>query len=169
MRATSSLALLLAATAVVGCSEELTQEDTPPKVIAVGPVELSGARTVLVTYALTDLEGDDATLEALVCRGDACTPAVQGSGGDGLVRLPTIPERRGEQSVTHVFSWDVACGSIDVSTGEYISVSLDEEIAVGFRLAGADTAPVTSPAFTLSSLGYESVDGSGMLPACQDD
>lgn len=150
------------------CAEELSLEDTPPSILAVGPVEAGTDGNVLVTYSITDLEGDDATLEALVCRGNECTPAYQGDGGDGLGRVPTVPEEPGGQSATHVFAWDAACGSIDASSGDRIPAAADEEISIGLRLAGTDDSPTQSAPFTLDSLGYESDGGSGIVAACND-
>ncbi len=162
-----AVALLILAS--FGCSEELTQEDTPPRITGVGPLEAADDRTVLVPYSITDLEGDDATLEVLVCQGNSCAPAVQGVGGDGVARVPTIPATPDEGSASHVFAWDVACATIDASTGDFVPVAVDSPFTIAFRVIGSDADPVSSPESTLQSLGFDSGDGSGIVIACDKE
>jgi hypothetical protein len=160
---------LAACAAATGCAEDLTLEDTPPRIVAMGPLEFADARTVLVNYNITDLERDDAALEALVCVADVCTPAVQGDGGDGLDRVPTIPPTPDAESAARVFAWDVACSSVDPATGDFLPLDVTTEFEIGLRVLGSDAEATRSPATTLESLGYTSGDASGIVTPCQED
>lgn len=141
--------LLISMTIVGGCGDQpLETSNRTARITSVGPVELD-ERFVEIQYTLRDREGDDQNVDVEICpaasEGDRdCMTPVQGLGGDGTERLPTVPK---DTDVPHRYAWRVGCGLVD---GEQCrTVDLQTAYVARVTLGNADRSETSAP-FTLS-------------------
>lgn len=167
------LAPMLAAGAL-GCDETIEIGNEPAVVTVVGPVrgEAPGFEPsssppsdgrVFVGYALRDTEFDDVDIVVTVCAcaeqsGDedectreACGFAIQGQGGDGTSRLPTLPPWAELDHAQHTFVWNAAAGR--VSEDGVLASTATTRYVVGIAVQGDADDPLFSTPFNLEALG----------------
>lgn len=140
------------------CGEDAEEVNQPPALAdATAPERLDEAQ-IVTTYTIADAEGDDQRLRVRVCAADgsACGAPFQGVGGDGADDVPTDATGRAE---LRRFVWAVGCGRV-TTEGAVIATSITDSYTITIASLATPPAETTTPAFTLSALGFTEV------PAC---
>ena len=154
-----ALATLLALAA--GCGPgQVDQFNNPAEITAVGPVSFDGTE-VLIDYTLRDQEGDDQSLSVEICAGDessqkTCPTPVQGTGGDGIDLVPTVPRATDAE---HRFAWAVGCGRVDGDS--CVDSKTNTEYTVRLSVDGTDEQASSEP-FTLEDLSADALPECGL-------
>jgi hypothetical protein len=133
----------------LGCGDQpLETQNRKAHVTSVGPVE-PNERFVEIQYTLRDREGDDQRVDVQICPADqvpgGCLAPVQGLGGDGTNRLPTVPEAT---DVPHRFSWRAGCGLVDGNQCQ--SADLQTSYVARIKVTGTNRSETSEP-FTLGN------------------
>lgn len=148
------LTLMVAITAIAGCSEQIVVADEPAELPDAPAASWLDDGLVALDFTLRDDEGDDQDLRVEICEGTSsedasrCGFPFQGPGSDGVDFVPTAPAG---QVIPHRFVWDVGCGR--VGAGEVFASALDASYVARVTVLDDNGASKVSAPFTLTELG----------------